>query len=104
MSQLAVRPDVGKRGREIAVLANFFEIGFTRNGIVVHQYHVEIMHPGNRKLDRYVCNEHLDIKRIRLAKRAAQFSGERSRSRLSCSRTASASRMTAVTSCTPSNR
>ncbi|KAH7732179.1 tag-76 [Aphelenchoides avenae] len=33
-------------------LANFFEIELAKRDVTVHQYHVEITHPGNRKIDR----------------------------------------------------
>ncbi len=39
-------------GRQIAIRANFFEIVMPQKEIMVQQYHVEIDHPGNRKLDK----------------------------------------------------
>ncbi|TKR75776.1 hypothetical protein L596_017019 [Steinernema carpocapsae] len=49
---LMARPGFGTNGRKIPVLANFFEIGIRNKDMIVMQYHVDITHPGNRKLDR----------------------------------------------------
>uniref|UniRef100_A0A0R3RQP8 PAZ domain-containing protein n=1 Tax=Elaeophora elaphi TaxID=1147741 RepID=A0A0R3RQP8_9BILA len=52
LREMASRPDIGHVGRQIAVRSNFFEIGIVNNNMMVTQYHVEIHHPGSRKLDR----------------------------------------------------
>uniref|UniRef100_A0A915Q2W1 Uncharacterized protein n=1 Tax=Setaria digitata TaxID=48799 RepID=A0A915Q2W1_9BILA len=52
LREMASRPDIGRAGRQIAVRSNFFEVGIANNNMMVTQYHVEIHHPGSRKLDR----------------------------------------------------
>lgn len=52
VNEIATRPDVGGMGRPIELRSNFFEIGILKATPVVVQYHVEIHHPGARKLDR----------------------------------------------------
>ncbi|MCP9264552.1 Protein argonaute-2 [Dirofilaria immitis] len=52
LREMASRPDIGRTGRQIAVRSNFFEVGIVNNNMMVTQYHVEVHHPGSRKLDR----------------------------------------------------
>ncbi|CAD6187630.1 unnamed protein product [Caenorhabditis auriculariae] len=52
MREIVARPGVGTIGRQIPVKANFFEIGLKNPKMVVIQYHVEVHHPGCRKLDK----------------------------------------------------
>ncbi|MFH4975706.1 hypothetical protein AB6A40_002415 [Gnathostoma spinigerum] len=52
LREMASRPDIGKAGRPIVVKSNFFEISINNTNLVVNQYHVEVHHPGSRKLDR----------------------------------------------------
>uniref|UniRef100_A0A8R1TYC6 Uncharacterized protein n=5 Tax=Onchocerca TaxID=6281 RepID=A0A8R1TYC6_ONCVO len=52
LREMASRPDIGRAGRQIAIRSNFFEVGMINNNMMVTQYHVEIHHPGSRKLDR----------------------------------------------------
>ncbi|VDM10677.1 unnamed protein product [Wuchereria bancrofti] len=52
LREMASRPDFGRAGRQIAIRSNFFEVGIANNNMMVTQYHVEIHHPGSRKLDR----------------------------------------------------
>ncbi|KAK0416178.1 hypothetical protein QR680_012330 [Steinernema hermaphroditum] len=49
---LCARPGFGTLGRKIPVMTNFFEIQVRDQNMIVLQYHVEISHPGPRKLDR----------------------------------------------------
>ncbi|KJH50570.1 piwi domain protein [Dictyocaulus viviparus] len=50
--EVAARPGVGQIGRPIAIRSNFFEIDLSSSNMMVVQYHVEVHHPGSRKLDR----------------------------------------------------
>uniref|UniRef100_A0A183DJP0 Integron gene cassette protein n=1 Tax=Gongylonema pulchrum TaxID=637853 RepID=A0A183DJP0_9BILA len=52
LREMASRPDVGHAGRQILVRSNFFEIDIAASNLIVTQYHVEIHHPGSRRLDR----------------------------------------------------
>ncbi|ETN70048.1 PAZ domain protein, partial [Necator americanus] len=50
--EVAARPGIGQIGRPIAIRSNFFEIDLSSSNMMVVQYHVEVHHPGSRKLDR----------------------------------------------------
>ena len=50
--EVATRPGIGELGRKIPIRTNFFEIGLTADNMMISQYHVEIQHPGSRKLER----------------------------------------------------
>ncbi|PAV74327.1 hypothetical protein WR25_13833 isoform C [Diploscapter pachys] len=52
LREIASRPSLGQFGRPIAIRSNFFEIGLREANTMVIQYHVEVHHPGSRKLDR----------------------------------------------------
>ncbi|VDM31118.1 unnamed protein product [Toxocara canis] len=55
LRELASRPDIGHAGRPIPVRSNFFEVSIANRGMMVIQYHVDVHHPGSRRLDRYVA-------------------------------------------------
>ncbi|GMT00939.1 hypothetical protein PENTCL1PPCAC_23113 [Pristionchus entomophagus] len=50
--EVVARPDVGQLGRPIMIKANFFGIDVKTPNLMITQYHVEVHHPGTRKLDR----------------------------------------------------
>ncbi|VDM34624.1 unnamed protein product [Toxocara canis] len=52
LRELASRPDIGHAGRPIPVRSNFFEVSIANRGMMVIQYHVDVHHPGSRRLDR----------------------------------------------------
>uniref|UniRef100_A0A915CI33 Uncharacterized protein n=1 Tax=Parascaris univalens TaxID=6257 RepID=A0A915CI33_PARUN len=52
LRELASRPDIGHAGRPIPVRSNFFEVSVANRGMMVIQYHVDVHHPGSRRLDR----------------------------------------------------
>lgn len=54
LREMASRPDIGCAGRQITIRSNFFEVGISNNNMMVIQYHVEVHHPGSRKLDKFV--------------------------------------------------
>ncbi|CAI5441808.1 unnamed protein product [Caenorhabditis angaria] len=52
MREVVARPGLGTIGRQIPVKANFFAVDLKNPKMVVIQYHVEVHHPGCRKLDK----------------------------------------------------
>ncbi|CAI2348079.1 unnamed protein product [Caenorhabditis sp. 36 PRJEB53466] len=52
MREVVARPGLGTIGRQILVKSNFFAVGLKNPKMVVIQYHVEVHHPGCRKLDK----------------------------------------------------
>ena len=50
--EVAARPGFGELGRRIPIRTNFFEIALMTDNMMISQYHVEIQHPGSRKLER----------------------------------------------------
>ncbi|CAP29475.2 Protein CBR-TAG-76 [Caenorhabditis briggsae] len=52
MREVVARPGLGTIGRQIPVKSNFFAVDLKNPKMVVIQYHVEVHHPGCRKLDK----------------------------------------------------
>ncbi|CAI2354566.1 unnamed protein product [Caenorhabditis sp. 36 PRJEB53466] len=69
MREVVARPGLGTVGRQIPVKSNFFSVDLKNPKMVVIQYHVEVHHPGCRKLDKdemriifwKVVSDHPDI-------------------------------------------